>query len=157
VDTIRKKTRKRSRTQTYYVWQNLKRSSGGVCLSWRSFEQFVIDVGMKPSDEHWLFRQKIYQRSGKHNTVWKTYKREMQPVWKYLTFKEIENCQIHIGVICQRGKYDLDVAINEFYHQDFSKAKDPVGRAHSFIKRYLPKTLAILKKKRREVQLNEKT
>lgn len=146
-----------SGTQTYYVWQNLKRSSGGVCLSWRSFGEFVADMGTKPSDEHWLFRQKNYQRSGKHNTVWKTYKREMQPVWKYLTPGKIESCLTHIGVVCQRGKYDLDVAINEFYYQDFSKTKDPIGRAHSWIKRYLPKFLATLKKKRMEVQLNEKT
>jgi hypothetical protein len=111
---------------------------------------------MKPSDKHWLFRQKIYQRSGKHNTSWKIYKKQIQPVWLYLTINEIAKCREHIVIVCKRGGYDLDSAINEFYCQDFSKTKNPVGRAHSWVKRYLPKTLAVLKKRRGEVHLNEK-
>lgn len=141
---------------TYFAWVNLKRKSGGVCLSWRKFENFLQDMNLKPSLDHWLFRNNFYQRSCKNNVRWQLYKRQLQPIWNYLPPKEIEKCIFHIRVIVRRGNYDLDEAINELYKQKLEGVKNPVARIHSWIKRYLPKDLAILKKQRGEELLNEK-
>jgi hypothetical protein len=45
--------------------------------------------------------------------------------------------------------------MNELYLQDLERVKNPVARIHSWIKRYLPKILADLKKQRNEVQYSE--
>lgn len=144
-----------SGSSTYYAWQNLKRTYGGICLSWRKFDNFLVSVGRRPSADHWLFRSRPYQRSRKGNVCWKTYKRQPQPLWDYLTSADIEGCKAHIAIICKRGGYDLDVGINELYFRDLSKFRDPVARVHSWIKRYLPKMLAGLKRKRKETTYND--
>jgi hypothetical protein len=58
--------------------------------------------------------------------------------------------------MCKRGGYDFDAGMNELYLQDPRGAKDPVARIHSWIKRYLPRILADLKKQRNEICYNDK-
>jgi hypothetical protein len=45
--------------------------------------------------------------------------------------------------------------VNELFLQDLARAKDPCARMHSWIKRYLPRILSILKKQRGEVRFND--
>lgn len=145
-----------SETLTYYAWKNMKRKRGGVCLSWRKFTSFIADLGPKPSPKHWLFRSKPYQRSRPGNVEWRTYKRSFQNIWQHLTPDEVLACQQHIETLCRRGGYDFDAGMNEFYLQDLANTENPVGRIHSWIKRYLPRILANLKKQRGEIQYNDK-
>lgn len=144
-----------SGTLTYYVWQALKRSRGGVCLSWRKFPTFLKDMGPKPSSQYWLFRTWPYQRSCKNNVEWRTYKRPFRNIWQYLTPSEVLACQRHINVICKRGGYDFEAALNELFLQDLAREKNPVSHIHSWIKRYLPKILCVLKKRHGEVQYSD--
>lgn len=145
-----------SGSSTYHCWQNLKRSHGGVCLSWRNVVTFIVDIGSRPSSAHWLFRARPYQRSRKGNVEWRIYKRQFKDIWQYLTPEELLSCQQHIRVMCKRGGYDFDAGMNELYLQDLKNVKDPVARIHSWIKRYLPRILADLKKRRSEVRYNDK-
>lgn len=148
-----------SGSSTYYCWQNLKRSHGGICLSWRSVSNFIVDIGPRPSSAYWLFRSRPYQRSRKGNVEWRIYKRQFRDIWQYMTTDELLACQQHIEVLCARGGYDFDAGMNELYLQDLKGIRNPVARIHSWIKRYLPKILADLKKQRGEVyrQTNGKT
>jgi hypothetical protein len=57
--------------------------------------------------------------------------------------------------MCERGGYDFDEGINELYLQNLKGSENPVGRIHSWIKRYLPRILSALKKQRREVHYND--
>jgi hypothetical protein len=59
--------------------------------------------------------------------------------------------------MCKRGGYDPEVGINELYLQDLKGVKNPSARMHSWIKRYLPKILAVLKKRRGEIQFDDGT
>lgn len=142
-------------TSTYYCWQHLKRAPGGVCLSWRKFSMFLADTGSRPSSNYWLFRTRPYQRSRPGNVEWRPYKRSFKSIWRYLTVSEILACMEHIEVMCLRAGYDLDFALNELFLQDLARAKDPVVRIHSWIKRYLPRILSVLKKRRSEVCYND--
>lgn len=144
-----------SETSTYWAWQNLKRSKGGVCLSWRKFATFLADLGSRPSSRHWLFKARPYQRSRHGNVKWRTYKRPFRDIWQYLIPEEVLACQQHIKIMCERGGYDFDAGMNEFYLQNLERAKDPVARIHSWIKRYLPRILSVLKKTRGEIQYND--
>jgi hypothetical protein len=45
--------------------------------------------------------------------------------------------------------------MDELYLQDLSRAENPVTRIHSWIKRFLPKILADLKKQRGEIRFND--
>lgn len=144
-----------SETLTYYAWKNLKRKRGGVCLSWREFTTFVADVGSKPSPRYWLFRARPYQRSCKNNVEWRTYKRMFRDIWQYLTPDEVLACQQHIEVLCKHGGYDFDAGMNELFLQNLEDVEDPVGRIHSWIKRYLPRILSRLKKQNRKIQYND--
>jgi hypothetical protein len=65
------------------------------------------------------------------------------------------SCYQHIRVLCKRGGYDFDAGLNELHLQNLAGAKDPSARIHSWIKRYLPRILSILKKERGEVRFND--
>lgn len=145
-----------SDTLTYEAWRKLKKTKGGVCLSWKKFANFLADLGPKPSPQHWLLRTvRGYQRSHRGNVQWRVYKKQFQPIWKYLTSDEIFACQDHIERICKCGSYDLDTGMNELYFQDLKDSPDPVSWIHSWIKRYLPKKLSVLKKQREKIQYND--
>lgn len=144
-----------SGTSTYYTWQNLKRTPGGVCLRWRNFTAFIGDMGPRPASTHWLFRTRSYQRSRPGNVNWGIYARQFRDIWQHLTPEELLSCQKHIKVLCKRGGYDFDAGMNELFLQDLEKAKDPNARIHSWIKRYLPRILAVLKKQRGEIHFND--
>jgi hypothetical protein len=112
-------------------------------------------MGLRPSPGHWLFRNRAYQRSGPGNVSWGIYARQFKDVWQYLTTDELLSCQQHIRVLCERGGYDFDAGMNELYLQDLTDTDDPCARIHSWIKRYLPKILAVLKKQRGEIRFND--
>jgi hypothetical protein len=142
-------------TSTYYCWQNLKRTSGGVCVRWHDFSEFIADMGPRPSSAYWLFRARPYQRSRSGNVSWRIYKRQFRGIWQYLTPGEVLSCYDHIWAICLRGRYDFDAGLNELHLQDLSRAKDSNAQIHSWIKRYLPRILAVLKKRRSESRYDD--
>lgn len=144
-----------SGTSTYYCWQHLKRSHGGICARWQVFENFLEDMRPKPSPAHWLFRTCPYQRSRPGNVEWRIYKRQFQNIWEYLTPEELLSCYDHIWVMCKRGRYDFDSGLNELHLQNLENAKDPSARIHSWIKRYLPRILAGIKKRRGETRFDD--
>lgn len=144
-----------SGSSTYYCWQNLKRSHGGVCVRWQRFICFLEDMGPRPSSDYWLFRDRAYQRSGPGNVSWGIYTRQFKDIWQYLTPAELISCQKHIRILCKRGGYDFDAGLNELYLQDLEGAENPSARIHSWIKRYLPRILSVLKKQRGEIRFND--
>ena len=143
-------------TTIYCRWQNIKRSAGGVCLSWRDINKFIEDVGPQPDTNFQLFRIKSYQRSRKGNVQWKCIK-IARPIWKYISSAELIACIEHIEILCRIGHYDLDIALDMLYSRKISNLSDPANRLHSWIKRYLPRDLARIKKRRGEVEFKERT
>ena len=144
-----------SRTLIYNKWRNLKRSPGGVCLSWHDINKFINDIGPQPDIDYRLFRTNGYQRSRKGNVQWKQIK-IARPVWKYISSAELITCIEHIERICRIGNYDVDFALDLLYNKELKGLQNPVGRLHSWIKRYLPRDLARIKKRRNEVEFKER-
>jgi hypothetical protein len=115
----------------------------------------MTDIGHRPSPAHWLYRTRAYQRSRPGNVEWRAYARPFRAIWQYLTSDELLACHIHIKGLCERGDYDYDAGINELYLQNLEGVQDPLARIHSWIKRYLPRILAGIKKKRNEIRYVE--
>lgn len=72
-----------SRTKEYQIWQHMRRRCasshpdyGGrgiaVCERWQSFENFIRDMGFRPSVEHSLDRIDVAKGYGPDNCRWAT-------------------------------------------------------------------------------------
>lgn len=56
----------------YRAWQNVKARSQQPCVDeWNSFEQFLSDIGKKPSAAHYLSRHDAREPHGPNNTYWR--------------------------------------------------------------------------------------
>ena len=64
-------------TPTYYAWQSAKKKFG-VPDEWEHFDNFLADVGLKPSPEHELTKRDYRKPHSKENTYWKHRKEEYE-------------------------------------------------------------------------------
>ena len=60
------------RTREYQAWQTIKGRKLPIADEWEKFENFLRDVGKRPSDEHSLTRLNHNQPYGPENFLWRS-------------------------------------------------------------------------------------
>ena len=60
-----------NRSPEYRAWSHMKRTTKDYPQSWKYFENFIRDLGRRPSDKHKLARHDINKPHGTTNTYWR--------------------------------------------------------------------------------------
>ena len=80
------RTHGQSYTSEYSVWNRIKRS-GECCKRWLSFEQFLADVGPRPSAKHSFRRINLRRQFTPKNARWMlTHETTWPETGKFVTF-----------------------------------------------------------------------
>jgi hypothetical protein len=97
-----------------------------------TFEEFYAEYGPRPSPEHHWSKKYDGWHCGS----------EMQPLWEFLSWENIQDLIAQVRKMCDRGGYDVDEATTEFWKFRLETAKDPVKMASYRIKVYLPRIMS---------------
>lgn len=60
----------------YSSWSWMKHSSKDLYEGWKDFQNFINDIGPRPSDKHKLDRRDRTQPHGPNNTYWRNYDKQ---------------------------------------------------------------------------------
>lgn len=59
-----------SETSEYHTWKQMKQDHPHVA-AWEDFQQFIFDIGQRPTPDHVLGRRDVREQHGPLNTYWR--------------------------------------------------------------------------------------